>query len=250
MKNFTGIHKGKYGDIRYYKDGKLHREGGPAIIYNNGDREWYFNGKLHREDGPAIEYSNRVEKWYFKGKLHRLDGPAIIRYKPHNKIYKTEWYQNGKLHRLDGPAIDSDTQKQFYINGKLLLKKSFIKNNKFYYYSSFKDGKFTYKDANDGHKWKKYISHIDSTLKINNKYCNDDIIKNIIDKYFILNKYTCFKCEYCSLLLFFSYDIDFNTNNILYMNEPFYLNENGELIDIASNKILMCSDYIIQNILQ
>ena len=30
-------------------------------IDDNGTKRWYLNGKLHREDGPAEEYSARIE---------------------------------------------------------------------------------------------------------------------------------------------------------------------------------------------
>jgi len=48
----------------WYKDGRLHREGGPAIEYYDGDKSWYLNGVLHREDGPAREWSNGDKRWY------------------------------------------------------------------------------------------------------------------------------------------------------------------------------------------
>jgi hypothetical protein len=58
----------------WYKDGKLHREDGSALIsyLNNGSKEyeyWYKDGEYHREDGPAwIGYndngSKRYESWY------------------------------------------------------------------------------------------------------------------------------------------------------------------------------------------
>ena len=38
----------------WYINGKLHREGGPAITYNNGIKVWCKNGDYHREDGPAM----------------------------------------------------------------------------------------------------------------------------------------------------------------------------------------------------
>ena len=28
---------------------------------------WYLNGKLHREDGPAIEFFDGVKLWYING---------------------------------------------------------------------------------------------------------------------------------------------------------------------------------------
>ena len=43
------------GDI-YYTDKKdrLHRIGGPAVIFTDGTEEWYIHDKLHRLDGPAV----------------------------------------------------------------------------------------------------------------------------------------------------------------------------------------------------
>jgi hypothetical protein len=61
----------------YFLNGRLHREDGPAIEYNNGDKFWCLNGRLHREDGPAIEYSNGDKYWYNFGFINRLNGPAI-----------------------------------------------------------------------------------------------------------------------------------------------------------------------------
>ena len=45
-------------------------------IDENGNKRWYANGKLHREDGPAVERANGDKEWWVEGKLHRLDGPA------------------------------------------------------------------------------------------------------------------------------------------------------------------------------
>jgi len=38
------------------------------IIDERGIKRWFFNGKLHREDGPAIEYPNGDNSWYLNGK--------------------------------------------------------------------------------------------------------------------------------------------------------------------------------------
>jgi hypothetical protein len=47
----------------------LHRTDGPAVWYkNNGIKKWYLNGKLHREDGPAWIYNNGREDYYLNGK--------------------------------------------------------------------------------------------------------------------------------------------------------------------------------------
>ena len=62
MKN--GLVINKYGSKIYYKDDKLHREDGPAIVYSDGGMEYYINDIRHREDGPAIIYADgRLEYW-------------------------------------------------------------------------------------------------------------------------------------------------------------------------------------------
>jgi hypothetical protein len=54
----------QYGTQRWYKNGRRHREDGPAVIYTDGTQFWYKEGILHREDGPAIIYSDGSKKWY------------------------------------------------------------------------------------------------------------------------------------------------------------------------------------------
>ena len=56
------------GTKRWYLNGKLHCEDGPAVEWPDGEKQWYLNGKLHREDGPAIEYPNGEKQWYLNGK--------------------------------------------------------------------------------------------------------------------------------------------------------------------------------------
>ncbi len=45
---------GKYVDVygiqEWYKDGKFHREDGPAYIHPDGTKEWYLNGKNVTDD--------------------------------------------------------------------------------------------------------------------------------------------------------------------------------------------------------
>lgn len=121
---------------RFYKNGVLHNENGPAVITTNGAKHWYINGKLHRDDGPALIcpmgskywYKNGLkhredgpaviertyEAWYIDGKLHREDGPAMV----HTNGVE-HWYINGLHHREDGPAVIQENYKAWYINGKL-----------------------------------------------------------------------------------------------------------------------------------
>ena len=112
MKN--GMSVNENGTKSWYKDGKLHREDGPAVEYADGSKEWYIDGLLHREDGPAIEKANGDKMWYIHGVLHREDGPARER----ANGYK-EWCIHGKKHRVDGPAIEgADGSKGWWVNGK------------------------------------------------------------------------------------------------------------------------------------
>jgi hypothetical protein len=62
------------------------------ITRPDGTRWWYRDGKLHREDGPAIEWADCYRAWYRDGKLHREDGPAI----EWPTVYRA-WYRDGKF---------------------------------------------------------------------------------------------------------------------------------------------------------
>ena len=84
--------------VTYYKNGKIHREDGPAIEWRNGNRHWYLNDCLHRTDGPAIELVETeqrctINKWSINGKFHREDGPAV----EWGNGYKEWWYYGKKL---------------------------------------------------------------------------------------------------------------------------------------------------------
>ena len=43
-----------FGDQFWYKDGKRHRDDGPAVIWSDGDQSWY----IHNED-----ITNEVTQW-------------------------------------------------------------------------------------------------------------------------------------------------------------------------------------------
>ena len=53
----------------WLKDGLLHREDGPAVVYYNGDKIWYKNGLCHREDGPAVEHYDGYKSWWYNGEM-------------------------------------------------------------------------------------------------------------------------------------------------------------------------------------
>ena len=94
------------------KNGKLHRDDGPAIEHANGTKLWWINGKLHRDDGPAIEYADGTKSWYKNGQFHRDDGPAV-EYANGNK----EWWINGK--ELTEAKFNARTKLCSY-NGKIV----------------------------------------------------------------------------------------------------------------------------------
>ena len=98
----------------WYKKGKFHRIGGPAIEYPDGHKEWFVDGERHRIDGPAIEYPDGHEEWFLDGKRHRIDGPAI-ELANGSKF----WFVNGGFHRTDGPAVeDANGSKEYYLFGE------------------------------------------------------------------------------------------------------------------------------------
>ena len=58
-----------YGTKRYYRDDKLHRDGGlPAIETADGVKVWYVNDLIHLDGGlPATEWSDGSKAWYVHG---------------------------------------------------------------------------------------------------------------------------------------------------------------------------------------
>ena len=63
--NFTGIIEFTNGTKYWYKEGKCHREDGPAIEYSNGYKEWY----LEDEEYFEINLNDYVVLDYYKGKF-------------------------------------------------------------------------------------------------------------------------------------------------------------------------------------
>ena len=66
----------------YSKDGKTHREDGPAHIryYENGNKNY--------------------EMWMRFGKYYREDGPAVIKYEENGDILSEEFFENGEICRI------------------------------------------------------------------------------------------------------------------------------------------------------
>ena len=66
------------GRLRWYLNGQLHREDGPAVVNPDGHQAWYLYGFLHRNDGPAVICPDGEQQWCLNGQPHREDGPACV----------------------------------------------------------------------------------------------------------------------------------------------------------------------------
>jgi len=76
---------------KYYRNGKLHRDDGPAVIRPDGTQEWYKEGKLYIENRPTIIYKYGSENSYNNNKLYGNNGHDILssrtqEYNKHEKI--------------------------------------------------------------------------------------------------------------------------------------------------------------------
>lgn len=119
------------GRTAWHKEGKLHREDGPALINTNHNgtgttvEAYYHEGELHRDEaeGPAWENKDSGEAGYYRhGKLHRDNGPAVIHGDGKGGLVAEIYYQNDKRHRVDGPAEvryepDGTLTEMYYIDG-------------------------------------------------------------------------------------------------------------------------------------
>lgn len=111
-----GMHMLPNGATVHARDGKIHRDGGPAFLGIDGSEKWFRKGLLHREDGPALINPQRgEERWFFDGELHREGGPAVIL-----ADGRQEWWVKGLPHRTGGPAmIYTDGTRQWWKHGAL-----------------------------------------------------------------------------------------------------------------------------------
>ena len=107
----------KDGSQEWYKEGKLHRDGGhAAVIMTDDTHYWHTNGKCHRDhDLPAVIHANGSKFWYIKDEQHRdHDRPAVIW-----STGTQQWYKNNIIHRDgDMPAvITASGHKAWYMDG-------------------------------------------------------------------------------------------------------------------------------------
>ena len=55
------------GCLAWFRNGKRHRDDGPAVVYPGGSKIWYRDGKRHREDGPAVVLADGTKEWWCEG---------------------------------------------------------------------------------------------------------------------------------------------------------------------------------------
>lgn len=78
--------------VRYPDDGFTEWR----IRVETGDDE--YASMVHREDGPAVLWDDGYEEWCVKSRYHRTDGPAII--DPIENIQ--DWYIDGvRIHNYE-----------------------------------------------------------------------------------------------------------------------------------------------------
>lgn len=79
MKEKEGLVVSTVGDRYWYKGGRYHREGGPAVEETDGFKKWYYHGINHRADGPAIIYPNGLSYWVVDDIFLDFDEVGIAR---------------------------------------------------------------------------------------------------------------------------------------------------------------------------
>jgi len=109
----------------WVQHGKLHREGGPAVVRPPRPNpkpnvpggkyearvveEWWINGNAYPPDGPAVVYDDGRCDWHnAKGQRHREgDKPAVEYPRPYGAYEHgpDRYYKNGVVHRKLGPAV-------------------------------------------------------------------------------------------------------------------------------------------------
>jgi hypothetical protein len=57
----------EFGTRKWYEDGEIHRDNGPAVEQINGTCIWYQFGLIHRNDGPAILHNDGTSEWWMHG---------------------------------------------------------------------------------------------------------------------------------------------------------------------------------------
>ena len=100
------------------RNGKLHRENGPAMIWSDGTEEWYQNDELHREDGPAFTKPDGTEIWWWEGEnVHVKNQHQFEQWKKERGLERPERMKKGEPFELHEVPIRSN-QIAFIVIGE------------------------------------------------------------------------------------------------------------------------------------
>ena len=59
----------------------------PFLSEDTTRTRWYLNGKLHREDGPAFEWPDGSGEWYLNGQRYTEEEYVMIQFMNGINIY-------------------------------------------------------------------------------------------------------------------------------------------------------------------
>lgn len=96
--------------LQVRKDSEIPDDFTGLVITPSGTKKYFKDGLLHREDGPAIEWSTGAESWYYEGVRHRADGPAFKL----SEDGKRNWWLNGEetsAHEVFEQMTDDQKEK-------------------------------------------------------------------------------------------------------------------------------------------
>lgn len=127
---YTYFLKKSDGTEVWYKNGKYHKEDGPAIETPDGYYAWYYNGSKHREDGPAVEYKDGTKFWYYNDLYHRVGGPAVYYGSVWRKYEIHKWYLYGMEMSEEQYNKVMKTCKRAISKFKLRLRRSYVEKLK------------------------------------------------------------------------------------------------------------------------
>ncbi len=153
--------------------GQLHStDGKPSYMSSNRQHVmWHKNGKLHRENGPAETWGTVTKytvRFWKDGEIHRTDGPAEIR---NTTIFTPNltWYKNGNIHRSNGPAaitfVNGQYDLDWYTDGTKL--------DKFNLPRDMQKVADSYTQSDAEKEYKKYINEAESFMEKSLKFVED-----------------------------------------------------------------------------
>lgn len=114
----------------YKNEGICNNETHPNYYYLDkkiSENRYFKEGRLHSDKGPA--YISTIENIWFKDNLvHNSSGPALIEIYFNGKVKRKEWRINGLLHRDNEPAridysITGKVERELFCSHGEVIKK-------------------------------------------------------------------------------------------------------------------------------